>query len=74
MRRPEHDTENWEKETLSLAKQINSWFCFRRKAKIQRLITLIRQGSACCEHGRVTDRKRLAKILNKVEKIVLKYV
>jgi len=68
------DQEEWEKEALLLAQKINSWFCFGRKAKIQRLVTLIRQGSAYCEHGRVPDQKRLEETLNKVEKIISKYV
>ncbi len=65
---------DWAKEAKEAAKAVNVWFCWKRKEKLDRLVSLIRLGSAAHEHGKVKDRKALGEVLDEIEDIALRFL
>ena len=64
----------WEEEARQAANIVNKFFCWDRRKKMNRLIKLIRIGSAYYNYGRVEDKDRLGQTLNEIEDIALRYL
>ncbi len=64
----------WAEEARQAAKEVDRWFCFKRKKKLEKLLQLIRVGSACYVHGKVEDRDKLGQVLNEVEDVARRHL
>jgi hypothetical protein len=65
---------DWAKEAKAAAEAVKGWFCWKRKEKLDKLVKLIRLGSAAHEHGKVKDREALGQVLNEVEDVAIRYL
>lgn len=61
---------NWVVDALEAARDVDSIFLFyRRKAKLQRLVDLIRRGSAMYQHAKLDRPATLLHALHYVEEV-----